>query len=157
MTAWPSVHERVVEAFAAGWRRPEPHAWDDLLAEHVELTQPLLRNGRGRALWQQEVARLLAFLPDLRGEVIGWAGRDDIVFIDIRLNATAGGKPLSFRAVDRLRLDSAGTVVSRESFFDPAPVATALMYRPVTWWSWWRSGLGPLLGRRRFLSTKEIL
>lgn len=155
MTAWPNVHEKVVEAFAAGWRRPDPHAWDDLLAEDVALVQPLLRCGRGRALWQREVARLLAFLPDLRAEVINWAGRDDLVFIELQLSATAGGKPLTFRAVDRLHIDPAGVVVRRESFFDSAPVAMVLAGRPAAWWSWWQSGLGPLLGRRRFLNPKE--
>jgi hypothetical protein len=154
MTAWAEVHKQVVGAFAAGWHAPAPHAWDELMADDLELTQPLLRNGQGRVLWQQEVARLLALLPDLHGEVIGWAGRGDLVFIDIRLTARLGGKPLGFRAVDRLRVDPAGVVRDRQSFFDPAPVALTLARRPAAWWSWWRSGLGPLLGRRRFL--KEI-
>lgn len=153
MTPWPDIHRRVVEAFAAGWQRPHPHAWDELLAEDVVLGQPLLRSGNGLRLWQQEVDRLLTFLPDIHGEVSSWAGRDDVVFIRIRLSATAGGKPLSFTAVDQLHLDAAGVVVGRESFFDPTPVLTTLLKRPRTWGAWWRSGLGPLLGRRRFLTS----
>jgi SnoaL-like protein len=154
MTDWAALHEQVVEAFAAGWREPGPHAWDALLAEDIELTQPLLRAGRGRALWQREVARLLAFLPDLRGEVIGWAGREDLVFITLRLTATLEGNPLAFDVVDRLHVDPAGVVRRRESFFDPTPVAMEVARRPGAWPSWWRSGLGPLLSRRHFL--KEI-
>ncbi|WP_031470517.1 nuclear transport factor 2 family protein [Sciscionella sediminilitoris] len=153
--SWAALHEQAVEAFAKGWRRPEPHAWDGLLAPDIELTQPLLRCGRGRQLWQREIARLLAFLPDLHGEVLDWAGAEERLFIQLRLTATLGGKPLSFVAVDRLRLDPNGVAVARESFFDPAPVAAMLARRPSTWLPWWRSGLGPLLGRRKFLSDKE--
>lgn len=148
-------HEQAVEAFVKGWHRPGPHAWDELLAPDIALNQPLLRCGRGRELWQQEIGRLLVFLPDLHGEVLGWAGAEDRVFIHIRLTATLGGKPLSFEAVDLLRLDPSGVVVARDSFFDPMPVAAVLARRPSAWWSWWRSGLGPLLGRRKFFTEKE--
>lgn len=151
MPDWAEIHEQVVEAFATGWRDPDPHAWDQLLADDVALRQPLLQNGRGRALWQQEVGRLLEFLPDARGEVLRWAGRGDAVFIELRVDATLAGRPLSFTAVDRLRIDPAGVVQQRDSFFDPAPVAAVVVRRPSAWWSWWRSGLGPMPARRRFL------
>jgi len=144
-----------VAAFADGWARPHPHAWDDLLAADVELTQPLLRSGVGRSVWQHEVARLLSFLPDLTGHVLSWAGCGDVVFVDISCSATLAGRPLSFRAVDRLTLDQHGRVTRRESFLDPLPVMRSAMTRPGAWLPWWRSGLGPLLGRRRFLSLKD--
>jgi hypothetical protein len=37
MTDWPAVHQRVMDAFVAGWDKPHPHAADDFLAEDVEL------------------------------------------------------------------------------------------------------------------------
>ncbi|WP_064745176.1 nuclear transport factor 2 family protein [Pseudonocardia acaciae] len=151
MAAWPTVHQRVVQAFADGWERPHPNAWDGLLAEDIELVQPLLPSGHGRHVWQEEMRRLLAFLPDLRGEVLGWAGREDRVFLHVELSATVGTGRVAFRAVDQLELDQAGTVLRRESFFDPAPVAAELARRPASWLSWWRSGVGPMLGRRRLL------
>jgi hypothetical protein len=144
-----------VQQFAAGWRAPHPHAWDDLLATDVELTQPLLADGRGIAVWQGEVARLLAFIPDVHGEVLDWAGRGDTLFIDLELRGTAGGRPLSFRAVDRLTIGAAGTVVRRESFFDPTSLSATVVRRPRAWLRWWRSGLGPLLWRRRVLGKVE--
>lgn len=150
-----TIAERVVMAFAEGWKTPHPHAWDDLLAVDIALTQPLLRSGVGRALWQDEVARLLSFLPDLTGEVLSWAGRGNVVFIDIVCTATLGGRPLSFRAVDRLTLGPDGRVTHRESFLDPLPVMTAAVTRPGAWLPWWRSGLGPLPGRQRFLPPKD--
>ncbi|MFI7671986.1 nuclear transport factor 2 family protein [Nocardia sp. NPDC049526] len=154
MAVWARTHEEVVEAFAAGWRHPDPHAWDELLADDVDLRQPFLRKGHGRDLWQQEAQRLLTFLPDARSEVLGWAGRTDMVFIEIRIDATLAGRPSSFQAIDRLRIDSTGLVLQRDSFFDPGPVALTVVRRPSAWWPWWRSGLGPLLVRRRFL--KEL-
>lgn len=147
---------RVVDVFAAGWREPHPHAWDDLFAAEVELAQPLLRSGRGIALWQTELARLLAFLPDLTGHVLSWAHGQGVVFIEIELTGTVASTPLSLKAVDRLELNPEGLVVRRASFFDPLPVALSLLGRPRAWLTWWRSGVGPLLARRRFLPTKEV-
>jgi hypothetical protein len=146
---------RAVQQFAAGWRTPQPRAWDDLLAADIELSQPLLRDGRGLSVWHTEVTRLLAFIPDLHGEVLSWAGRGDTLFIDLELRGTAGGKPVSFRAVDRLTLGDAATVVRRESFFDPIPLAATLARRPRAWLRWWRSGIGPLLWRRKVLRKVE--
>ena len=133
MADWPSVHQQVVDLFAKGWDRPHPHAWDDLLAEDAEFVQPLLRSGRGRAVWHDAASRLLRLAPDLRGDVIAWAGRDDVVFIDVRLSATVGGKPLAFRSFDKLLIGPDGRVVRREASFDPAPVALALLLRPTAW------------------------
>ncbi|OBB89535.1 hypothetical protein A5781_03430 [Mycobacterium sp. 852002-30065_SCH5024008] len=145
------LHETVVTEFAHGWAAPHPHAWDDLLDENVVLRQPLLVDGRGRAVWQRELARLLTFLPDLRGQVVSWAGRGDVVFIDITCTGTAGRRPLSFRAVDRLTINAEGKVLERDSFFDPMPLAATLARRPAAWIAWWRSGVGPLLVRRKLL------
>jgi len=133
MADWPSVHQRVVDLFAKGWDAPGPHAWDELLAEDVELVQPLLRSGRGRAVWHDGVSRLLGLAPDLRGDVVAWAGNDDVVFIDVRLSATVGGRPLTFRSFDRLLVSPDGRVLRREASFDPVPVVLALLLRPTAW------------------------
>ncbi len=105
---------------------------------------------RGRRAWGREAERLLGFLPDLRGEVLSWAGREDRLFIELRLSGTLRGKPLAFRAVDELWLNADGWVTRRDSFFDSMPVARAVAASPGAWLAWWRSGLGPLTGRRRF-------
>lgn len=152
---WEYVMDDVVKAFRDGWARPHPHAWDDLLAEDVELNQPLLRCGRGREHWQREVARLLTFLPDVTAHVLDWARRGDTVLIEFELRATVAGRPVSVPAVDKLVVDSTGRVTRRDSFFDPSPVAALVARRPVALAAWWRSGVGPLLARRRVLRTKE--
>jgi hypothetical protein len=150
-TDWASAHQRVLAAFTKGWCSPDPHAWDGLMAENIILNQPLLQPGTTRNTWHDEAQRLVTLLPDIRGQVLGWAGHEDIMFIELRLSATLGGKPLEFRAVDKLWLTPTGTVLRRDSFFDSGPLIQAMVRRPSSWLPWWRSGLGPLLGRRRFL------
>ncbi|MFI0353289.1 nuclear transport factor 2 family protein [Actinomadura sp. 9N407] len=119
--------------------------------EQVELVQPLLGGASGRAQAVAEVRRLLAFLPDATGEVLDWAGAEDVVFIDLRITGTVGGKPLSFRTLDKLRIDRSGQIVRRDAFFDSVPLLLTLTRRPSAWLPWWRSGIGPLASRRRLL------
>jgi hypothetical protein len=142
---------RAVEAFMDGWKQPNPHAWDKLLATDVELHQPLMPDGIGVDHWRREFARLQRFLPDIRGEVIDWAPMSDGVVIHLRCHATAGGRPLTFDALDRLRLSVDGTVARRDSFFDPTPLVVALLTRPRAWRAWWLSGMAPLKARRAIL------
>lgn len=148
---WESAHERVLASFARGWEDPDPHAWDSLMSENIVLNQPLLQPGTTRTTWHNEAQRLVKLLPDLRGEIVSWAGHEDVMFIEVRLTATVGGKPLEFRAVDKLWLTPTGTVFRRDSFFDSGPLISTLLQRPSAWLPWWRSGLGPFLARRRFL------
>ena len=154
-TVTSAVHRRVVGRFAVGWQQPGPHAWDDLLADDVDLHQPLMADGVGRAHWQQEFARLHAFLPDLRGDILGWAGSHDTIYVDIRCVATAGGRPLQFRAIDRLTVTPDGTITRRDSSFDPTPLVIALLTRPAAWAAWWRSGVAPLASRRALLGRSN--
>lgn len=149
VTDWAKVHADVVDEFTRGWAAPGPHAWDGFLADDVEMVQPMLRDGTGRASWREETERLLELLPDLRGEVLTWAGRADRLFIELRLTATLGRTSLDVRVVDQFVLTPEGTVVRRESFFDPAPMVRAVLRSPGSWPAWWRSGVGPLLARRR--------
>jgi hypothetical protein len=149
---WAPIHEKVVAEFRTGWDRPDPKAWDSFLGESMEFVQPMLRCGVGPELWHEETARLLKLLPDVRADVLTWAGVGETIFLHLRFEATLGGRPLSWEAVDVLRVAPDGTAVFRESFFDSVPVAAELMRRPRAWLPWWRSGVGPLFARRRLLS-----
>jgi hypothetical protein len=156
MTDWPTIHAKVVEQFRSGWDRPEPHGWDPFFDDAMEFVQPMLRDGLGPAVWWEESSRTLKLLPDLRAEVLRWAGADEDLFIHIRFHATLAGKPMSWDAVDWLRVTPEGTAVFRESFFDSVPVAATLLRRPRSWLRWWRSGVGPMFWRRRLLRPVEI-
>jgi hypothetical protein len=151
MTDWPTIHEKVVEQFRTGWDRPEPHAWDSFADASMRFVQPMLRDGVAPEVWWEESSRTLALLPDLRADVLSWAGAEESLFIHVRFTATLAGKPLTWEAVDLLRVTPKGTAVFRESFFDSVPVAATLISRPRAWLRWWRSGVGPLFWRRRLL------
>ncbi|BCK55326.1 nuclear transport factor 2 family protein [Nocardia wallacei] len=148
---WRRVHEHVVTAFAAGWDRLSPRAFDALLADDVRLVQPLLPTCTDKQSWWGEVERLSDLLPDLRSDVLRWSGEGPVVFIEHRFTATVGRRTVSVPAVDRLTITESGVITHRTAYFDPAPLTLAVLRHPPAWWRWWRSGLGPLLGRRRLL------
>lgn len=85
--------------------------------------------------------RLLHLLPDLRADVVHWAGAEDTLFIHLRFTTTLDGAPLGWDAVDLLRLTPVGTAVFRESFFDSVPVTTTLLRHPRALARWVRSSL----------------
>ena len=151
MTDWDVVHENFVEQFRTGWDRPDPHAWDSFIDESMRFVQPMLRDGVGPELWWEESSRTLKLLPDLRADVLTWSGVEETLFIHLRFSATLAGKPLTWEAVDLVRLTPDGRATFRESFFDSVPTATRLIRQPRAWLRWWRSGVGPLFWRRRLL------
>lgn len=89
----------------------------------------MLLDGVGPEVWWEESSRTLALLPDLRADVLSWAGIEETLFIHIRFSATLAGKPFTWEAVDLLRITPDGTAVFRESFFDSVPIAATLIHR----------------------------
>ncbi|QZY28935.1 nuclear transport factor 2 family protein [Nocardioides coralli] len=156
-----SAAERFVERFAAGWRSPHPHAWDEIVADDVRLEQPLLPTRSGRRALAEEYGRLLRLVPDLRGEVTAWgvleprAGvdvdeRSFVVDIHLTLRGTiggSGGRELVLSLVDRCTVED-GLLTARRSHFDPVPLLRLAARTPTAWLPWWTSGVGPLLHRR---------
>ena len=109
----PTAHrtaEEWVAGFAEGWRAPTgPDAFVEhfraLLAPDIRLIQPQLPTVVGhRAFAEEFVAPLFALIPDLHGEVERWAAREDGLYIELTLSGTLAGRPLSWRACDRLIL-----------------------------------------------------
>lgn len=154
MTDRASLHESVTREFAAAWDKPGPHGFDDLLADDAELVQPLLATCVEKRLWWGEVERLLDFVPDLRSSVLSWSGRAEVLFIEHRLEATIGGRSVTVPAVDKLWLDEDGLILRRHAHFDPLPFTQHVLRHPSRWLPWWRSGVGPLLGRRKLLRRR---
>lgn len=147
--------EAFLNDFERGWRRPDPHAWDHLLADDVVLHQPLMPPITGREAFADEYARLLALIPDLTGRVINWALGKDRLYIEMELRGTLGGKALTLHLLDRLTLDANGRISQRRAYFDPLPAIHTLLTAPRGWRRWWRSGIGPLAGRRRLLRRRN--
>jgi ketosteroid isomerase-like protein len=104
-----------------------------MLAPDVRLIQPLMPTVVGRrAFAEQFVKPLFELIPDVRGEVQRWAAREDAVYIELTLHGTLAGRPLSWRACDRVTLRG-GVAIERESYFDPLPLLAAVASRPRAW------------------------
>lgn len=129
---------RWVAGFAEGWRSPSgPQAFAahfrKLLAPDVRLIQPQLPTSVGhRAFEELFVKPIFDLIPDLLGEVERWAARGDTLYIELTLRGTLAGRPVSWRACDRVTLRD-GVAVERESYFDPAPLLKAVAMRPRVW------------------------
>lgn len=140
MTSLESTAEagaaEIVAWFAAGWTNP---AYDEFcryfltrMHPQVRLVQPLASTGIGHDGFRVQFARLFATIPDIDAQVLRWSSRGPDVFIEIMLSGTLGGRPVSWQACDRLTVHD-GLIVERHSFFDPAPLAMAILMRP---WAW---------------------
>lgn len=90
---------------------------------------------------QRTFAALLELIPDLTGEMHRWGPTDDGVLIEFTLSGSAGGKPISWHAVDRFVLGEDGLATERVNYFDSMPVALTAATRPRAWPAFVRSRL----------------
>lgn len=127
--------------FAEYWRAPTPERLSMLLADRVRLVAPMTPLTETLEEGRRAFASLFELIPDLSGEVHRWGATDDGVLIEFTLSGTAGGKPISWRAVDRILLDENGLATERISYFDSAPIALAALGRPRAWSAFVRSRL----------------
>jgi SnoaL-like domain len=139
--------EEFVTAFAEAWARPTPERLGRLLHPEVRLIAPMMARTVGLEQAKAEFARVIELIPDIKGEVHGWSGSGDVVFIEFTLSGTFGGRPIAWHAVDRFLLKD-GLGIERVSYFDSLPLVARLMSRPPGWGRLWRSGIGLLKSRR---------
>jgi SnoaL-like protein len=149
----PRTAEQFVAAFAEAWARPTPERLGSLLHPDVRLIAPMMATTVGLEQAQAEFARVIELIPDIKGEVHRWSGSGDVVFIEFTLSGTFAGRPIAWHAVDRFLLED-GLGIERVSYFDPLPLVATLIRRPSGWGKLWRSGIGPPIGRRRFLGRR---
>lgn len=130
--------EAFVEAFAAGWGAPNDLErmvahFTPMLDPQVRLVQPQIPDLVGHEEFRTGFAEpLFALMPDLHGEVEHWAARDDVVYIQVVLHGTMGGRPAEFRSCDRITLRD-GLIAERVAFMDPSPLLQAAVTRPRVW------------------------
>jgi hypothetical protein len=142
-----------VSEFVEGWRAPSgPDALADhfarVVAPDVRLIQPQMPTVVGpRALRERFARPLFALVPDLRADVERWAGGEDFALIELTLSGTLGGRPVSWRVVDRVTIRD-GVAVERESYLDPIPLLRAVLTRPRAWPRFAAMRLAELRGRR---------
>jgi len=136
--SYPASAETWVADFIAGWRAPRgadafAAHFRPMLAPDVRLTQPQLPDVIGPDAFESEFVRpLFALIPDIRAEVERWAAQGDVLYIELTLRGTLGGRPISWRACDRVTLRD-GLAIERESYFDPGPLLAAVATRPRAW------------------------
>jgi len=130
--------QKWVEGFTEGWRAPSgpdefAAHFRPMLAPDVRLIQPQLPTAVGHRAFEDEFVKpLFALIPDLHGEVERWGSRGDTLYIELTLRGTLGGRPLSWRACDRVTLKD-GVAIERESYLDPSPILAAVARAPRAW------------------------
>jgi ketosteroid isomerase-like protein len=130
--------EAWVEAFAEGWRAPGgadafADHFESLLSPDIVLIQPQVPTAVGLHAFRERLARpLFELIPDLHGTVEGWAARGDVIFIQLRLAGTVGGRPFTARTCDRVTLRD-GLAIERVTHMDPTPLMRALALSPRVW------------------------
>ena len=122
-----------VRRFADFWKWPSPERLATVLAPQARLMAPMVPTAHSLAEGQAAFKELFELIPDLTGEVHRWGASADGVMIEFTLSGTAGGKPISWRAVDRFTLGEDGLATERVTYFDSAPVALSLARSPKAW------------------------
>jgi SnoaL-like domain len=130
--------------FAEYWRAPTPGRLSLVLADRVRLITPMTPATETLAEGQRTFAGLFELIPDLTGEMHRWGTTADGVLIEFTLSGTAGGKPISWSAVDRFVLGKDGLATERVTYFDSMPIVLAAATRPRAWPAFLRSRLRQL-------------
>lgn len=133
-----------VGRFQEYWRAPTPDGLDALFASRVRLVAPMTPTTHTREQGKRAFADLFESIPGLTATVHRWGATEDGVLIEFTLHGTAGGRPISWDAVDRFVLDGDGLATERISYFDSVPVALAVASRPKAWPDFARVQLGRL-------------
>lgn len=142
-----------VRGFAEGWRAPASadafaDHFDRLIADDIRLLQPQIPMLVGRMAFRERFARpLFTLIPDLHGTVQSWAASGEKLFIELLLEGTLGGRPVSFRTIDEIVLRD-GLAIERRANLDPLPLWAAVITRPRAW---------PRLVRAQALELKRRL
>jgi SnoaL-like domain len=134
-----------VRRFAEFWSAPSSDHLAMLLADDVRLVAPMTPVTDTLSDGEKAFSTIFELIPDLTAEVHGWGATDYGVLIDFTLSGSAGGAPISWRAVDRIAIGEDGLASERVSYFDPLPLILAVARRPRLWPAFVRSRLG---GRR---------
>jgi hypothetical protein len=136
-----SAAEDFVRRFEEFWRAPAPELLDTVLAKQVRLSAPMVPTTHTLAEGKQAFADLFELIPDMTAGVHRWGATVDGVLIEFTASGTAGGGPVSWRAVDRFTLGEDGLATERATYFDSLPLVLTLARRPRAWPGFTRSRL----------------
>ena len=122
----------IIDGFTRAWADPDVDRFVALLHPDVLLLQPVTKPIHGREAGRREFARLLAWLPDLRGTVDQASAAGDAVLIAWRLAFTLGRAPYVLRIVDRIVVADR-LIREREAYYDSLGFMLSLLRRPSAW------------------------
>jgi hypothetical protein len=128
-----SAAAEFVERFQIYWRAPTPQGLEAVLAPRTRLVAPLTATTHTREEGIRAFAALFELVEEMSAEVHRWGATDDGVLIEFTVTGKAGGKPISWHAVDRFVVGEDGLANERVSYFDSAPLALTLARRPRSW------------------------
>ena len=132
-----------VDTFTEFWRPGAAETWRaryrDVFHPEVRLIQPLSPPAVGHEGVQQWMDSVFGLIPDLHADVEGWSATGNVLYVDFVLKGTVGGKPIAWRACDRITIED-GLLLERESYFDGMALLGQLLARPRAWPAIARSG-----------------
>ena len=133
--------EDFTRRFAEFWSAPAPELLGTVLAERVHLVAPMAPTTDTLADGEKAFGQIFGLIPDLTAEVHGWGATETGVVIEFTLSGTAGGAPISWRAVDRFTIGADGLATERLTYFDSIPLILTVLRRPRVWPGFLRSRL----------------
>ena len=145
--------EEWVAGFAAGWRDPAGprefvEHFSPLLDPEIRLIQPQMPELVGLEAFRRGFAEpLFDLIPDIHGTVRGWAADGDTIWIELEIEGTLGGRPVTIETIDRITLHE-GRAIERRAFLDPLPLLGAVLTRPRAW---------PRFARTQSIQIRELL
>ena len=71
-------------------------------------------------------------MPDLHGIVESWASSGDVIYIELRLEGTVGGRRFTLYSCDRIKLRD-GKAVERFAYLDATPLVKTVALSPRSW------------------------
>lgn len=130
--------ETWVAHFAEGWRSPtDPDSFaahfERVLDPQVRMIQPQMPDLVGFEQFRSGFVKPLFTLVDgIHGEVQRWAADGDVIYIELTLRGSMGGKPVEFESCDRITLRD-GVAIERKAYVDPVPLLATIARRPRAW------------------------
>jgi ketosteroid isomerase-like protein len=127
-----------VEMFAEGWAAPVDadsfcDHFEPWLHSDIRMIQPQVPTLVGKEAFREGFARpLFDLVPDLHGTVENWAASGEVVYIELRLEGTVGGRTFTMRTCDRIKLRD-GKASERVAYLDATPLVKAVALSPRSW------------------------
>jgi hypothetical protein len=122
-----------VRRFEEFWAAPSRERLAAVLAAEVLIVIPMSPTADTLEEGWRGFAELLELMPGLTGTVQRWGATHDGVLIEFTMSGAAGGKPISWVAVDRFTIGDDGLATEHITYFDSAAIVSTVARRPRAW------------------------